>query len=104
MNEKLFQVVLSIIPVLCTVITVFVIPYIKEKIGTEKLSKYSKWAEIAVNAAEMLWSQYNKAGKSKKEYAVSMLSEIINKKKEVLTDYQLDALIECAVNNMNSNK
>lgn len=103
MNEILFRLILALIPVLGTIITAFVIPYIKEKIGTEKLAKYEYWASMAVNAAEMIYSETG-MGKSKKEYVVNFLSNLFNKNKVVITTEQLDVLIESAVNELNKFK
>ena len=47
MDERWFQLVLAIIPVLGTVITAFIIPWIKTKIDNEKLSKYRTWSRGA---------------------------------------------------------
>ena len=40
MDEKIFQIILASIPVFGAIITGFIIPFIKEKIGAEKLAKY----------------------------------------------------------------
>lgn len=96
MDERLFQIVLAIIPVLGTIITVFIIPLIKEKIGAEKLAKYEYWADLAVRAAEMLWTETGH-GEDKKQYVVKFLTNMFNKKKVVITEEQMNILIESAV-------
>ena len=96
MDERLFQIVLAIIPVLGTIITVFIIPLIKEKIGAEKLAKYEYWADLAVKAAEMLWTETGH-GEDKKQYVVEFLTNMFNKKKVVITEEQMNILIESAV-------
>lgn len=96
MDEKLFSLILAIIPVLGTIITVFIIPLIKEKIGAEKLAKYEYWADLAVKAAEMLWTETG-YGEDKKQYVVEFLTNMFNKKKVVITEEQMNILIESAV-------
>lgn len=96
MDERLFQIVLAIIPVLGTIITVFIIPLIKEKIGAEKLAKYEYWADLAVKAAEMLWTETGH-GEDKKQYVIKFLTNMFNKKKVVITEEQMNILIESAV-------
>lgn len=96
MDEKLFSLILAIIPVLGTIITVFIIPLIKEKIGAEKLAKYEYWADLAVKAAEMLWTETGH-GEDKKQYVVEFLTNMFNKKKVVITEEQMNILIESAV-------
>ena len=99
MDEKLFQVILAIIPVLGTILTVYIIPFIKAKIGNENLSKYEYWVNIAVKAAEMIWKETGH-GADKKAYAVEFIDKMFNSKKTVITTEQINALIESAVKNM----
>lgn len=96
MDTKWFDLILAVIPVLATIITVFIVPYLKSKINSEKLAQYEEWGHMAVQAAEMLWSESGK-GKDKKAYVVEFLNNLINKNKTVITDAQLNVLIESAV-------
>lgn len=99
MDERLFNVILMLIPIFGFVITSFVIPFIKEKIGSEKLAKYEYWANIAVRAAEMLWIESGK-GADKKQYVVDFLNKMFNKNKVVITEQQIEILVEAAVRQM----
>lgn len=99
MNEILFKVILGLISILATIITGVVIPYIKEKIGNEKLAKYEEWATLAVQCAEMIFTEQG-MGKDKKEYVVNFLNDMFNKKKVVITPEQIEILIESAVKSM----
>lgn len=99
MDERLFQICLALIPVLGAIITGFVIPFIKEKIGAEKLAKYEYWASLAVKAAEMLWVESG-CGADKKQYVVKFLNDMFNKKKIVITEQQIEILVESAVKQM----
>lgn len=103
MNEGLFKIILAFIPVLGTIITYFVVPYIKTSIGTEKLAQYQEWATLAVKCAEMLWIESGK-GEEKKAYVVDFLNNLFNKKKIVITDEQIEILIEAAVLELNKDK
>ena len=99
MDERLFQIILALIPILGAIITGFVVPFIREKIGAEKLAKYEYWARQAVKAAEMLWRESG-AGADKKRYVVSFLNEMFNKNKVVITEQQIEILVESAVKQM----
>ena len=99
MDEKLFQIILALIPILGAIITGFVIPFIKEKIGTEKLAKYEYWATFAVKAAEMMWTETG-CGENKKQYVVDFLNNMFNSKKVVITEQQIEILVESAVKQM----
>ena len=103
MDEKLFKVIMSLIPVLGTIVTYFVIPYIKTLIDNENLKKYKEWANMAVKCAEMLWKESG-MGTDKKAYAVQFLSDMFNKNKVVITEEQLNVLIEASVQELNKNK
>ena len=103
MNEILFKIILTLIPIIGVILTSFIIPLIKEKIGTEKLAKYEYWVSMAVNAAEKIFSEPN-SGVKKKEYVVNFLNELLNKNKTVITKEQLNILIESAVNELNNIK
>ena len=48
MDERIFQIILALIPILGAIITGFIIPFIKKKICPEKLGEYQFWAAMAV--------------------------------------------------------
>jgi LL-H family phage holin len=103
MDERIFQIILALIPVLGAIITYFVIPLLKEKIGTEKLIQYKEWTTLAVKAAEMLWTESG-MGADKKQFVIDYLNKIFNEKKIVITEEQLNVLIEAAVQELNKDK
>lgn len=65
-------VVEALITLIFAVITAFLIPWIKTKISNEKLAEVSEWVAIAVQAAEMIYTQTG-MGEKKKEYVVNFL-------------------------------
>lgn len=103
MNEVLFKIILGLISILATIITGIVVPYIREKIGNEKLAKYKEWASLAVECAEMIFAEQG-MGQSKKEYVVNFLNRMFNKDKVVITPEQIEILIESAVKEMKLNE
>ena len=100
MDNRFFEIILALVPVLGTILTVYIIPLIKEKIATEELTKYKEWVSSAVKAAEMLWNESGK-GETKKAFVVNYLNELFNAKKVVITEEQLNVLIEAAVKELN---
>ncbi len=100
MDEKLFQVVLTVIPVLGTIVTYFIVPFIKSNIDLTKLSQYKEWAALAVKTAEMLWKETGH-GEDKKAYVVKSLNNMFNAKKTVITEEQCNILIEGALQELN---
>lgn len=69
----LTPIVEAIIALATTAITVFLIPWLRERFGNEKLEKVRGWVEIAVLAAEKLYGAGN--GDAKLEYAENFLAE-----------------------------
>lgn len=103
MDDKLFQVILTFLPVIGSIVTYFMIPWLKANMDKEKLAQCEKWASLAVKGAEMIFSTKG-AGTDKKAYAAAFLNDIFNKKKVVITENQLEVLIESAVQELNRNK
>lgn len=80
------------------IITAFVIPYLKEKIGAAKYAKTLEWVKVAVKAAEMIYNGVGR-GAEKKAYVVEFLHE----KGFTVDADSLDALIESAVLELQKN-
>ena len=80
-----------VIPVLCTILTVYIIPMLKEK-------KLYNAVVIAVNAAEQI---YKDSGMGKEKFAY--VKEWIKKKFKV-SDEDLKNIIESAVYELNKGK
>lgn len=83
----------ALVALISTIITAFVIPYIKNKISAQQLEKVQTWTRIAVSAAEQIYSETG-LGKKKKEYVLNFLA----KHGYALDEAAVDALIEAAVN------
>lgn len=103
MNENLFKVLMALIPVLGVIVTGFVVPYIKTKISLVKLDEISRWIKVAVQAADMLYVG-NKMGKDKKKYVLELILDFLNNRNIKISEEQLDALIESAVNELKINQ
>lgn len=99
MNDDIFKIILGLISILGTILTGIVVPYVKEKIGNEKLAKYEEWATLAVRSAEMIFSDKG-MGEAKKEYVINFLNDLFNKNKVVITPEQIEILLEAAVKSM----
>lgn len=98
MNEILFEIIKVVVMVAALVITRYLVPWLKEKIGADKLATAEKWARYAVlKAQQVLWEQ---GGQDKKAYVTEFLKEILIAKNIALSDEQLDVLIEAAVKQM----
>ena len=99
MNENLFNVILTVIPVIGAIITYFIVPFIKSSVDEKQLAQYKEWTVLAVKTAEMLWRETGR-GEDKKAYVISFLNDMFNKNKVVITEQQMEILIEAAVKEM----
>lgn len=99
MNENLFNVILTVIPVIGAIITYFIVPFIKSSVDEKQLAQYKEWAKLAVKTAEMLWRETGH-GEDKKAYVIEFLNNMFNQNKVVITEQQIEILIEAAVKEM----
>lgn len=82
----------AVIALLFSLITAFLIPYIRRRFGEEKFDEMLKWLNVAILAAENIFKESN-MGENKKEYVKNFLSE----RGYNLDLDELDALIESQV-------
>ncbi len=98
MNEILFEIIKVVVMVAALVITRYVIPWVRERIGADKLALVEKWARYAVlKAQQVMWADN---GPERKAYVTEFLKELLIEKNIALSDEQLDILIEAAVKQM----
>lgn len=102
MNDTIFNLILTFIPVIGSIMAGFLIPYIKAKISNQQLETINQWVIYAVNAAEILFKKPG-SGCSKKEYVIAFISNMFNRKKEVITPEQIRILLEAAWKEMADN-
>lgn len=92
-------IVIAFVSMIFAIIGIFLIPFVKSKVGEEKFKDISKWVRIAVNAAEQIYNESG-MGEVKKEYVLEFL-----KKRGITMDIDsVDALIESEVYKLNSSK
>lgn len=98
MDEIIFEVLKIIVMLAVLVVTRYLVPWIKQKIGADKLSEVENWAKQAVLMVQQVYSDWN--GADKKEYVTRFLREQLIAKNISITDEQLNILIEAAVKQM----
>lgn len=86
----------AIIALVVALISVFVIPWVKSKIGADRMAEFLKWVEIAVAAAEQLYDSID--GDAKKHYVESFLRD----KGYSVSTAELDVAIEGAVRKLHA--
>lgn len=98
MNEIIFEVLKFVVVLSVLLVTRYLVPWIRNKIGADKLAIAEKWAKKAVlKAQQVLWE---KDGQDRKAYVTEFMKEILIAKNIALSDEQVDVLIESAVKQM----
>ena len=86
----------SIITLGFSLITAFLIPYIRKQLTNEQLKELDFWMNVGVKSAEMIYAEKGK-GSEKKEFVKSFLAQRgFNLDPDVLED-----LIESGVHDLN---
>ena len=88
----LTQVIVALLTLAFSAVSAFLIPYIKAKVSAEQLDAIKFWVNIAVEAAEMIYTGTGR-GQEKKAYVVKLL----NSKGFTLNPEEIDSIIEAAV-------
>ena len=101
MNEITFTALRLLTMILMAVLSAYVIPWVKARIGNERLDQIAQWAAWAVSWAEQIVDKTG-AGADKKIMVESFLRDLLAAKGLVLTDQQIEILIESAVRQMHT--
>lgn len=98
MNGILFEVLRLIVLLAVFIVTCYLLPLIKGKIGQDRLDAVTQWVNTAVLMAQQVY--YAKTGAERKAIVVELLKNILTAKNISISDEQLDMLIEAAVKAM----
>lgn len=88
----LTQVIIAVLTLIFSLVSAFLIPYLKTKVSAEQLETIKFWVNIAVQAAEMIYVGTGR-GEEKKEYVLKFL----NSKGFTLNAEEIENIIEAAV-------
>lgn len=88
----LTQIIIAILTLVASLVSAFLVPYIKSKVTTEQLETIKLWVKVAVEAAEMIYVGSGR-GAEKKKY----VEEFLRSKGFKLDTAEIDNLIESAV-------
>ncbi len=98
MNEMIFEILKLIVMIAVFIVTCYLIPWVRGKIGQDKLDEITKWVNAAVLMAQQVY--FAKTGAERKAIVVDLLKNILIAKNISISDEQLDILIEAAVKAM----
>ena len=94
-TELITKLVEAIVTVVIVLISAYVIPWLKGKIGDDKYALIVEFAEIVVRSAEKLYTPDEWA--QKKRYAVEMVQKKAEEIGITITADEINAIIESAV-------
>ena len=92
MTIDITKLVLGILEVIFAVVGIFLVPWLKEKFGAEKLAKIVDTIDIFVAAAEQIANREGYDGAWKKQHVIELLE-----KNGYKVDDTVDEFIEAAV-------
>lgn len=98
MNDILFELLKLIVMIAVLLVMRYAIPWLRARIGAEKIAEIEKWAKKAVLMAQQVY--WNKSGEERKEIVTKFLREMLIAKNISISGEQLEILIEAAVKQM----
>ena len=97
-TDILFKIVESVIVVAIIVISRYLVPWIRAKLGNEKFDRVVQEISVLVTAVQQMFPQYT--GEQKLEFVTEKITEFLNKQHINFTEEQVRLLIESAVKQM----
>lgn len=102
---EILRIIVSLASIL---ITYYLVPYIKSKVGNENLKQMQEWANIIVLALQqkkendIINNPEEKENINKEKYtkAIELIEVLCNRKNISLNRYEISMLVESAVKNM----
>ena len=98
MSEMIFEILKLVVMIAVFIVTCYLIPWVRGKIGQDKLDEITRWVNAAVLMAQQVY--FAKTGAERKAIVVDLLKNILIAKNISVSDEQLDILIEAAVKAM----
>ena len=100
MKVDLTPILQAVIILASTLITLYVIPFIKSKVESEKLAKIISWVETLVACADQVYERQQ--GAEKKQYVLGRLTTILAQYGLSVDTAVLEDLIEAEVLKLHS--
>ena len=100
--EMISKITECMITVIILIVSAYVIPFLKNKIGTDKMQLLQEFAEACVRAAEQIYTKED--WKLKKDYVTRLVTEKATDLGIGLNEAEIDAIIEGIVNYVKHNK
>ena len=103
MSEELIKMIVEcLLGIAAFVVSAYVIPWLKTRIGADKMAILEQFVEACVRAAEQIYKAED--WQIKKKYVTTMVSEKAQELGLSLNEAQINAIIEGVVNYVKHNK
>ena len=101
MSESIFiDISYAVASIVCIIITAYVLPWIKSKVGNERYNMILEAIDRGVRAAEILFSGREPSGPEKKQYVINYIKIWLETRGLEVSSDELDVLIESTVKNL----
>ena len=100
MNEEIFIKIIELaVLVLITILTKYLIPFIKAKMSKSQMEMFIDYVNIAVKAASQIYTKEQWA--EKKDYCMNYLTNVANEQLELhLSEEDISVLVEGVLNGL----
>ena len=98
MNDMVLEILRVVVMLAVLVLTRYIVPWIKAKIGADQMEEVRTWVNTAVLMAQQVYEA--KPGPERKAIVVEIIRGMLIKKNIDISAEQLDMLIEAAVKAM----
>lgn len=96
-NDLFIDIIGAVITIVVSLITAYVIPWLKTKITDSQLEQLKRYVELAVRCAEQIYTPEQWI--EKKEFVLTYITETVNDKFTLsLDNVDIDLIIEGVVN------
>ena len=93
--ELITELTKAVVTVILILVSAYVIPWLKNKVGEDKYATVVEYAEIVVRSAEKIYTPDE--WERKKDYAVHLLNKKVESMGLVISEQEINAIIEGAV-------
>lgn len=90
------ELILSLLSAVVITVSLFLIPWLKGKVGAQNMERFLAWVDIAVRAAEQVYAATQ--GREKKAYVLQYLED----RGFYVDALDLDMAVEAAVNRLHN--
>lgn len=99
MSDIIFEILKIVVMLASLLVTAYVVPWLRDRINTDRVVEVEKWVKYAVLMAQQVYSQ--ESGEKRKEIVLEIIYDILRRNNiDFLSDAQIDTLIEAAVKEM----